>query len=519
MADLDSAPKCRVTRLRKPVILRSAFRRIDKMANFLKVQGRSPRMSKTKMRCITCGKWFQSANAKEVTCPDCTQKARKEKLALKNAPPVANKPGGTAEQVHKPAVPPPPKPKQVQSGTAHWLDTLQDVKVGEPDQPPSRPKPAPPASRDERGGYRPTSPAAYREDGTREEHERGNYEGGGRGPGAYREDRDRGPGGYRVGGGSGLPGTPPTFAPKPRQPMEGGFARGPHLDRPRPTGPREGGPVNQKPRGKGKPAGARKPSAPPKPKREKIPPPLPFVATLEQVTQVEERYIELSIPTEFDGIRTRIAQEIGIPKKAVKKIVKELRDRQDIPSWWELQTYKGSPEELESIKNAYLPLLPVPSVGVHKEIAEQLDLKAGVVYQAIKAIRMEMNLPQYNDPVLHGPDFVLHPKKKRHDPTEQPTEATIAETTEQPIEATTVEATEQPTEAIAAETTEQPTEATTEATEQPTEVIAAEPAEVVAIVEGEAVIKEVEATAPISEYTDTTPEAVPVTEGSVSSEA
>ncbi|MBV9229430.1 MAG: hypothetical protein JOZ18_08960, partial [Chloroflexi bacterium] len=98
-------------------------------------------MSKIKMRCITCGKWFQSANAKEVTCPDCTQKARREKLATKNTPPASNKATGPTGQNTTPVRPPaPPKPKPVQSGTSHWLDTLDDVKVGQPDQPPVRPK-------------------------------------------------------------------------------------------------------------------------------------------------------------------------------------------------------------------------------------------------------------------------------------------------------------------------------------------------------------------------------------------
>jgi hypothetical protein len=153
-----------------------------------------------------------------------------------------------------------------------------------------------------------------------------------------------------------------------------------------------------------------KPTSPPRPKREKIPPPKPFVPTDEQIKQVEERYLELATPTEFDGIRTQISQELAIPKKSVKKIVKELRDRQGIPSWWEMQTYKGDSEELAKIKAAYEPYLPVPPVGVHKTIADELDLKPGIVYQAIKAIRLEMNLPQYNDPALHG--LELLPKKK-----------------------------------------------------------------------------------------------------------
>src|SRR6266699_5928122 len=146
-------------------------------------------MSKIKMRCITCGKWFQSANAKEVTCPDCMQKARREKMAAKTAPPTSNKTAGQAAQgvntPARPTVPPPPKPKAPAGGTSHWLDTLSDVKVGEPDQPP-RPKiPSSPASREQRGGAeRPDSRGTgnYREE---------------RGPGSQREGAGRGSGGYK----------------------------------------------------------------------------------------------------------------------------------------------------------------------------------------------------------------------------------------------------------------------------------------------------------------------------------
>ncbi|HEX6484253.1 MAG TPA: hypothetical protein VF043_35865 [Ktedonobacteraceae bacterium] len=381
-------------------------------------------MSKIKMRCITCGKWFQSANAKEVTCPDCVQKARKEKLAAKSTPPSTNPAGqripGSAT---RPTPPPPPKPKPSPGGTSHWFDSVEDVKVGEPDQP-QRPKlPFSPAPRDNRSGSERTGnrgPGGYREGGSRGpggyRDDRG-YSGpggyrddrGNRGPGGYRDDRgpggyrdDRGPGGYRVGGGTGI-------GQRPRQPMEGGFGRGPRTgagDQRReryPDGNRGGRPEQK--------AKKPKPTPPPKPKREKIPPPKPFVPTDEQIKQVEERYLELATPTEFDGIRTQISQELGIPKKAVKKIVKELRDRQGIPSWWEMQTYKGDSEELAKIKAAYEPYLPLPPVGVHKTIADELDLKPGIVYQAIKAIRLEMNLPQYNDPSLHG--LELRPKKKQ----------------------------------------------------------------------------------------------------------
>lgn len=380
---------------------------------FLVGQGKK-RMSKTKMRCISCGKWFQSANAKDTTCPDCLQKARKEKLAAKTTPPQAGKPADMGTS--RPAPPPPPRPKPEGTGTSHWLDSLHDVKVGEPDQPPSRPK-LPPSSapRDsrgepDRGGFRDRDrdrgsggPGNYRDErGPGNTRGPGGYrerEGGYRGPGGYRENDYRSPGGYReggyrVGGGMGIPG---SIGQRPRQPVEGGpnrdRDRGPRPDKFHPGPGPDGKPKGQKPP---------KPPAPPRPKKDKTPPPPPFVPTPEQLTLVENRYLELATPAEFDGIRTQISQELSIPKTAVKKIIKELRDRQDIPSWWELQTYKGSEEELAKVKEVYEPMLPVPPVGVHKQIAEQLSLKPGVIYQAIKVIRQELKLPQYNDPTVHG---------------------------------------------------------------------------------------------------------------------
>ncbi|HZU02595.1 MAG TPA: hypothetical protein VFA10_23200 [Ktedonobacteraceae bacterium] len=393
-------------------------------------------MSKIKMRCNTCGKWFQSANAKELTCPDCVQKARKEKLAQKNAPPSSARPAGQ-NVPPRPAPPPPPKPKPTQSGTSQWLDTVSDVKISQPEPPRPKLPPTPAPPRDNRGGPERAGPGTRGPGGQPGYRER---EGGNRGPGGYRESDYHGPAAYSVGSLSG------TLGQRPRQPMEGGERRGPRpggvggprFDRPRPGGP--GGPREGRPGGQGPKAKAPKPPkppTPPKPKKEKIPPPEPFKPTPEQVTQVEERYLELAVPSEFDGIRTQISKELNIPKSAVKKIVKELRDRQGIPSWWELQTYKGSSEELEKIKVLYEPLLPVPPIGIHKQIAEQLELKAGEVYQAIKAIRLEMNLPQYNDPALHGLEFPP-PKagngQKKQD--EQPV-VTQAETTSTASEAAT----------------------------------------------------------------------------------
>ncbi len=354
-------------------------------------------MSKTKMRCTTCSKWFQSANAKEVTCPECTQKARKEKLATKNAPPITNPPAGITTRTTKspPSPSGAPKPKPVQSGTNQWLDKLEDVKIAQPDQPPARPKLSSPpvqrAMRNGAGNFR-GSPADTHATAPRQDRER-------------RYDATREPLTDRSGSATTLPRTP-----RPRQPMESGPRRGPSKP-PYPGGPRGGA------RGSIKPP---KPPAPPRPKREKIPPPPPFIPTPEQVQQIEERYLELAQPAEFDGIRTQIAQELSIPKKAVKKIVKELRARQNIPSWWEVQTYNGSMEELAKIKALYEPLLPVPPLNIHKKIAEELSMKSGVVYQAIKKIRQELELPQYNDPAIHAQEMAQQTKVQQVVDTNQP---------------------------------------------------------------------------------------------------
>ncbi|HEX7737135.1 MAG TPA: hypothetical protein VF458_19980 [Ktedonobacteraceae bacterium] len=366
-------------------------------------------MSKTKMRCTTCGKWFQSANAKEVTCPDCVQKARKDKSASKAAPQAAPRtPGQGLPGTGTPArsTPLPPKPKTAPGGTSHWFDSLNDVKVSEPEPPPQRPRiPSSPAPHDTHGGPGTRGPGGYRDE---------RAPGGYRGPGGYRDERaPGGPGGYR--GPGAYRNAPLTgsiaggIGQRPRQPMDGNAP---------PRGPRPGGPGERfhgEKRGGGRPQAPRKPkTAPvPRPKKEKIPPPEPFKPTPEQMTQVEERYKELAIPSEFDGIRSQISQELSIPKKAVKQIVKALRERESIPSWWETQTYKGDSEEKEKIQNAYQPYLPVPPVGVHRKIADELDLKPGIVYQAIKTIRAELNLPPYNDPQLHVDEFEEIKRKAR----------------------------------------------------------------------------------------------------------
>src|SRR6266567_3391008 len=106
-------------------------------------------MSKIKMRCSTCNKWFQSSGAKDTICPECLAKARKDKQAAKTAPAapkVAGAPGSALSA-------PPPKPKQAVGGSTSWMDKVEGVKVSEAEPPPP-PKPKlPPVPRDTRPAW------------------------------------------------------------------------------------------------------------------------------------------------------------------------------------------------------------------------------------------------------------------------------------------------------------------------------------------------------------------------------
>jgi hypothetical protein len=146
---------------------------------------------------------------------------------------------------------------------------------------------------------------------------------------------------------------------------------------------------------------AKTPAQPAKRVRQTRPVTPPFQLSDEIRTAIEQRYLELSQPVEFDGIRTQIASEMTVPKPVVKQVIRELRVKRQLPSWWELQAYKGTEETLERIRERYLPLLPVPPIGAHKQIASDLQMDAPQVYQAIRRLRAEMKLPQYNPPESH----------------------------------------------------------------------------------------------------------------------
>ncbi len=293
------------------------------------------------MRCASCGATFKPVKSSQTKCERCEKREREQRAAARHAGNTGQKPVSMA-----------PQPVKISGPAASLLGASAPVT-------PSAAQELPPE---------PTTfgMAAWRDEERRERE---------------RMERER----------------------RERERMEREQARALERVASNPSAPSGAQALPQGARPPAKPRlpkGERPPQAPRSPKEPRPVAPR-FDLTDELRATIEARYLELARPVEFDGIRTQIAAELSVPKALVKKAVSDLRKRMALPSWWELQAYTGPEAELERIRAAYLPLLPVPEVGVHKTLAEQLGLDPRTVYQGIRRIRAEMRLPQYNPPEAH----------------------------------------------------------------------------------------------------------------------
>ncbi len=313
---------------------------------------------KDKMRCARCGKTFKPARSSQTLCDQCEKQERAARAAARNV-------GGGA--AIRPSSIPAAQPVKIVGPAAGLLDPSAAASVV------SGPSVVPPP---ETGLY---GSAAIREEQRREQQRREQQR---REEQRHAEERAR----DEARRAHQERAREEQRRAEEHTPHGGAHAGAPNARR---------GPKPNAPRGE-RPA--------PTPRAPKVPRPAPprFELTDELRAKIEARYLELAQPIEFDGIRTRIATELEIPKSAVKRAVADLRTRMQLPSWWELQSYSGAETDLERIRMAYVPHLPVPDVGIHKTLAEELNLDPRTVYQGIRRIRAEMRLPQYNAPEAHG---------------------------------------------------------------------------------------------------------------------
>ena len=315
-------------------------------------------MAKIKMRCGRCSKKFTASNAKQMFCPECEAQLRAQRAAAKTA---GAKQAAGATAAHA--------PKIVGPGASILVPGLAPTRSDVPPEVGSL-------------GL-----------GPRTDH--------------GRDGQKRTPHAHDTQGGSGTAHQPHHSAPAPAR-TDGRVA--PES----PAAQAQKGQDKEQHKGqeKGQHSERTQPQKVVRQQREpKAPrPAVPAIELTDELREkIEQRYLELAHPVEFDGIRTQIAGELSVPKALVKRAVIDLRTRMQMPSWWELQTYTGGNTELDRIRRAYMPLLPVPPIGVHKTIAQELGLDAATVYQGIKRIRAEMRWPRFNAPALHDGEAGARP--------------------------------------------------------------------------------------------------------------
>ena len=138
----------------------------------------------------------------------------------------------------------------------------------------------------------------------------------------------------------------------------------------------------------------------------------PMELSAEQRQAVEARYLELAEPREYDGIRGQIADELKLPKTLVKRAVNDLRQRLGRPSWWDTERSAIPSDVLEKVKVRYLALLaeqPLPPVGIHRQLADELGLTSLQVYRSIGRIRADLGLPKFNERPEEVPEATATP--------------------------------------------------------------------------------------------------------------
>lgn len=292
---------------------------------------------KDKMRCASCGATFKPVKSSQTKCERCEKREREQRAAARHA-------GDTGQKVATLT----PQPVRISGPAASLLGAGVPAAPGVTQAPPPEPTTF--------------GMAAWRDEERRERE---------------RVERER----------------------RERERLEREQARERERAASHPHTPAH--PLGARPQDKPRPPKVERQPQPPKPPKA-LKPITPRIELTDDLrAKIEARYLDLAQPVEFDGIRTQIATELSVPKAMVKKAVAELRKRMSLPSWWELQAYTGPEVELERIRAAYVPLLPVPEVGVHKTLAERLGMDPRTVYQGIRRIRAEMRLPQYNPPESH----------------------------------------------------------------------------------------------------------------------
>src|SRR5574344_1121228 len=100
-----------------------------------------------------------------------------------------------------------------------------------------------------------------------------------------------------------------------------------------------------------------------------------------------------------------IGEQIGLEARKVFFGINLVRQKMMLPKLnFPKRKLAVSQDQLTAIKMLYEPLLPLPPIGCHKIIAQQLKMDEWRVHVGIGIVRKQMNLPRWNSEREDAPE-------------------------------------------------------------------------------------------------------------------
>ena len=145
------------------------------------------------------------------------------------------------------------------------------------------------------------------------------------------------------------------------------------------------------------------------------PAPKQLLISREQVAQIEALYRTM-LPLPNPDAHEVIGEKIGLESQKVFFGINLVRQKMMLPKLpFPKRKLAVSPDQLMAIQNLYSPLLPLPPIGCHKILAQQLKMDEWRVHVGIGIVRKQMNLPRWNSEREDAPEEFKNPPAKKEE--------------------------------------------------------------------------------------------------------
>ena len=146
---------------------------------------------------------------------------------------------------------------------------------------------------------------------------------------------------------------------------------------------------------------------------QRRPAPKQLLISRDQVAQIEAFY-KTMLPLPNPDAHEVIGEKIGLEPQKVFFGINLVRQKMMLPKLpFPKRKLAVSPDQLMAIQNLYSPLLPLPPIGCHKILAQQLKMDEWRVHVGIGIVRKQMNLPRWNSERDDAPEEFKNPPAEK----------------------------------------------------------------------------------------------------------